>query len=391
MKRWICLLSALLLALAAPALGECEHDWQWVLDESKPETHIQQCRLCAEFGKSGNHKFDVDGISYPASIQLTDGLPPETIQMVIPSGKITNTCEYCGASEQKTAAELNCETAGRTDYRAPSCTEEGFARYELRLQFSKYGGASVGMSRSYTLSKLPHSFIHYNYNEDATCTADGTKTAKCEHCDAEDTVTASNTALGHTEIAAVTAPTCTGGGFTDYTCSVCGETRRADRTRALGHWYGEWQPNGDGTHSAICQRSGCEGTRTTNCEIAEFAPNAESAIKICPVCGLADDSARLTAPESARAEAIDGRLPLGEVVVRAGELANGERVLTVAFEYAGECTQPTGRAKILIPESLLGGAHPMDGEIEIPMKTDGENVSFELDFANETWKILRLI
>ena len=160
MKRWICLLSALLLTLAAPALGECEHDWQWVLDESKPETHIQQCRLCAEFGKSGNHKFDVDGISYPASIQLTDGLPPETIQMVIPSGKITNTCEYCGASEQKTAAELNCETAGRTDYRAPSCTEEGFARYELRLQFSKYGGASNRISRNITLSKLTHSFIH---------------------------------------------------------------------------------------------------------------------------------------------------------------------------------------------------------------------------------------
>ena len=77
--------------------------------------------------------------------------------------------------------------------------------------------------------------------------------------------------------------------------------------------------------------------------------------------------------------------------MRAGELANGERVLTVAFEYAGECTQPTGRVKILIPESLLGGAHPMDGKIEIPMETDGENVSFELDFANETWKILRLI
>ena len=41
MKRWICLLSALLLALAAPALGECEHDWQWVLDESKPSYDLE--------------------------------------------------------------------------------------------------------------------------------------------------------------------------------------------------------------------------------------------------------------------------------------------------------------------------------------------------------------
>ena len=52
---------------------------------------------------------------------------------------------------------------------------------------------------------------------------------------------------------------------------------------------------------------------------------------------------------------------------------------------------PTPEEEADILERFTGGAHPMDGEIEIPMKTDGENVSFELDFANETWKILRLI
>ena len=44
---------------------------------------------------------------------------------------------------------------------------------------------------------IPHSFSEYHYNGDASCTADGTKTAKCDNCDAQDTQEAVDTKLNH--------------------------------------------------------------------------------------------------------------------------------------------------------------------------------------------------
>ena len=48
-------------------------------------------------------------------------------------------------------------------------------------------------------NKADHKFVEYVYNDDATCCKDGTKTAKCIWCDAEDTVTDADSALGHTD------------------------------------------------------------------------------------------------------------------------------------------------------------------------------------------------
>lgn len=42
-----------------------------------------------------------------------------------------------------------------------------------------------------------HTFKNYSSNNDATCTQDGTETAKCEFCDATDTRIDANSALGH--------------------------------------------------------------------------------------------------------------------------------------------------------------------------------------------------
>ncbi len=47
--------------------------------------------------------------------------------------------------------------------------------------------------------EIPHVFTKYEYNNNATCTADGTETAECDNCDtgAKDTRTAEGTKLGH--------------------------------------------------------------------------------------------------------------------------------------------------------------------------------------------------
>ena len=53
-----------------------------------------------------------------------------------------------------------------------------------------------------------HSFTNYVSDGNATCTEDGTKTAKCDRCDVTDTVADEGSALGHNFVAG--------------TCTVCG-------------------------------------------------------------------------------------------------------------------------------------------------------------------------
>ncbi|MDE5592901.1 MAG: leucine-rich repeat domain-containing protein [Clostridiales bacterium] len=54
-----------------------------------------------------------------------------------------------------------------------------------------------------------HSFVSYTYNNDATCVDDGTETAKCQNCEESDTRTKANTATGEHS-------------YVDYVCTVCG-------------------------------------------------------------------------------------------------------------------------------------------------------------------------
>ena len=74
-----------------------------------------------------------------------------------------------------------------------------------------------------------HSFGEYVSNNDATCTADGTKTAHCEYCDATDTVADPGSKLEHAwgEWHETKAPTETEYGEESRECSRCGavETR----------------------------------------------------------------------------------------------------------------------------------------------------------------------
>ena len=50
----------------------------------------------------------------------------------------------------------------------------------------------------------------------------------------------------------VTAPTCTEDGYTTYECELCGETKAEDVMDAIGHAWGAWTDNGNGTHSRVC-------------------------------------------------------------------------------------------------------------------------------------------
>ena len=73
---------------------------------------------------------------------------------------------------------------------------------------------------------LDHKFTNYISGNDATCTKDGTKTAKCIRCDKTDTVADVGSMLNHDEIThEAKAATCTESGWDEYkTCKNCSYT-----------------------------------------------------------------------------------------------------------------------------------------------------------------------
>ena len=91
-------------------------------------------------------------------------------------------CDRCGAT---TTENVICTAEVTTP---ATCTEKGTTTYTATC-----GTASETTTRQ-DVPALGHSFTNYVYNGDATCGSDGTETAKCDRCDATDTIVASNTA-----------------------------------------------------------------------------------------------------------------------------------------------------------------------------------------------------
>ena len=191
-------------------------------------------------------------------------------------------------------------------------------------------------------------------------------------------------APGHDYTEKVVKPTCEKGGYTLHTCKKCHDSYKDHQTKTLLHWYGEWTSNGDGTHSATCKRKDCKHVGKTECAIVEFK-QAEATRTLCPVCGNVSDGTHLALVEEVTAEG--EHLPYGEPVLRMGETANGNTLLSVCFEVSGKLTRPKGEVKITLPAELLNGVtlallNADDTEIDLPYIVEGENAVFTLNFTD---------
>ena len=196
---------------------------------------------------------------------------------------------------------------------------------------------------------------------------------------------------------AAQASTCGGMGWDAYeACSRCTYTTLQELLPKLVHWYGEWSPNADSTHSATCSR-GCGDERTVACASCTYqlgAGDAAASITLCPVCGNVSDGTRLTLAENAAAAALTCALPSGELVVRMGTLQSGETIVSIAFEIGGVLTQPIGQVKITLPGLLDGYAlHLLHEDGTETLLTDVQDGSFVLDFpgASSPVRVIRLV
>ena len=271
------------------------------------------------------------------------------------------------------------------DAKAPTCTETGWEEYDTCSR--------CDYTTKVELLALKHDLVHHDAKA-PTCTEIGWEEYDtCSRCDY--TTKVEIPAPGHDYTEKVVKPTCEKGGYTLHTCKKCNDSYKDHQTKTLLHWYGEWTSNGDGTHSATCKRKECKHVSKTECAIVEFK-QAEATRTLCPVCGNVSDGTHLALVEEVTAEG--EHLPYGELVLRMGETANGNTLLSVCFEVSGKLTQPKGEVKITMPAELLNGVtlallNADDTEIDLPYIVEGENAVFTLDFtaAEIPTALIRLI
>ena len=340
---------------------------------SDDKNHWLSCTVCHEAKtKMGAHWFVQGAVSVCLKSAAT---------CVAPAVYYTN-CDYCYHKGTDTyvdpynGPDPNNHDLVHHDAKAPTCTEIGWDAYETCQR------EGCTYTTKVELPALKHKLVHHDAKA-PTCTETGWEEYDtCSRCDY--TTKVEIPAPGHDYTEKVVKPTCGKGGYTLHTCKKCNDSYKDHQTKTLLHWYGEWTSNGDGTHSATCKRKDCKHVGKTECAIVEFKQD-EATRTLCPVCGNVSDGIHLALVEEVTAEG--EHLPYGEPVLRMGETANGNTLLSVCFEVSGKLTRPKGEVKITMPAELLNGVTlallNADGtEIDLPYIVEGENAVFTLNFTD---------
>lgn len=219
------------------------------------------------------------------TVYYTNGYYPDGI----PSLQISAVPWYSGEVDAKVAYqwigidENGYETVieGATD-RKLSLENLTTGRYYCRLTYSNATTAGVSMKSDVvtaTITECEHS------GGEATCT----EKAKCELCGAE---YGEMKPHSYAHIKAYeylkSAATCTAKAVYYTSCTECGQSSKgtADEATfeygdALGHKYGEWVSNGDGTHTRVCANDSTH-TETKDCHGGKATCTAKA---ICEDCG----------------------------------------------------------------------------------------------------------
>ena len=203
------------------------HDWQFTKTVAptcnEKGYDLYTCKKCKSTKKENiqpinpsNHKFIKTNTVAPTCTTV---------------GYDVYTCERCGKTEHRNEvpAIAGGHTYQFTKTVAPTCTEQGYDVYTCSKCGNTYNDNYINASG--------HSFTNYVLDGNATCTQDGTMTAKCDKCDVTNTITAPGSKLGHDYAQTVTPATCVSGGYTTYVCTRCNDTYVGNHVDPIGHSY----------------------------------------------------------------------------------------------------------------------------------------------------------
>lgn len=404
-KFWFALGLALLMTLlCSTALacrnpnGECtgkaytyrytDDQWHQVECQSCGFTYfayheIVRSATCQQPAKCGKCNSSFGGLG----THLLRSYPAREVTCIDKGWDAYNKCAYCDYST-KPYREMNALGHDFVEYegQAPTCTEEGWHPYKVCTRGD--------LNTYWPIAPLNHDLVQHE-GLDATCIDAGWNAYEdCTRCDY--TTFSEAPALGHEYVSQTFAPTCTADGYTVSTCARCSESFTVNEGEKLGHWFGEWQPDGN-RHQADCLRSGCGYTSHTDCNLMDCRlPGKEATVvfQLCPVCGKRSSGAQLALVENSSVAVMTDRLPAGEAVVRMGEGADDTLLLSVAFETAGRLSQANGQMKVTLPaESFQNYGFALlnaeGAETPLPVQEKNGQISFLLDFT-EPVCLLRL-
>lgn len=344
---------------------------------------IVRSATCQQPAKCGKCNSSFGGLG----THLLRSYPAREVTCIDKGWDAYNKCAYCDYST-KPYREMNALGHDFVEYegQAPTCTEKGWHPYKVCTRGD--------LNTYWPIAPLNHDLVQHE-GLDATCIDAGWNAYEdCTRCDY--TTFSEAPALGHEYVSQTFAPTCTADGYTVSTCARCSESFTVNEGEKLGHWFGEWQPDGN-RHRADCLRSGCGYTSHTDCNLMDCRlPGKEATVvfQLCPVCGKRSSGAQLALVENISVAVMTDRLPAGEAVVRMGEGADDTLLLSVAFETAGRLSQANGQMKVTLPaESFQNYGFALlnaeGAETPLPVQEKNGQISFLLDFT-EPVCLLRL-
>ena len=240
------------------------------------------------------------------------------------NGQYWGECEFCGNRVEKkdlpTLTITSPDTVCRTqdfEFSFPlpeGCTDPAYS-YEFKYTgdgepIAPVDGLCTGTipAASYIAGEAGFRFIasattaegyRFSVSKDITIrehsggTATCTEQAVCDHCGQPYGALKAHsfTAEKAEEMYLKTAATCTEKAVYYKSCAVCGASSKGTADEAtftsgkpLGHDWGAWMPDGEGTHKRVCTRDASH-VETAGCTYGDWSTNQDSHWKTCTVCG----------------------------------------------------------------------------------------------------------
>ena len=240
------------------------------------------------------------------------------------NGQYWGECEFCGDKVEKanvpsltiTAPDAVCRTQDfEFSFNLPEgCTDPAYS-YEFKYTgdgepIAPVDGLCTGTipAASYIAGEAGFRFIasattaegyRFSVSKDITIrehsggTATCTEQAVCDNCGQSYGALKAHsfTAEKAEEMYLKTAATCTEKAVYYKSCAVCGASSKGTADEAtfvsgkpLGHDWGKWMPDGEGTHKRVCTHDASH-VETAGCTYGDWSTNQDSHWKTCTVCG----------------------------------------------------------------------------------------------------------
>lgn len=193
------------------------------------------------------------------------------------SGKITRFCCYCSAEEEVVIPAVGHDFVEKRHVE-PTCASDGW-----HIEVCLHCGA-------FTCDDIPaleHSFVEEDVP--ATCTEGGYTKRTCTVCSYVERVN-ETMPIGHRYADEITPATCTEGGYTKHTCTVCSYVMTDSETEPTGHNYV------DTVIPAACTESGCTVHTCKVCnytfsdsEVKPLGHSDKNGDGKCDICGESVD------------------------------------------------------------------------------------------------------